>query len=280
MTALQAAGDLRSTAKDLLVFLAANRGWQATRLQPAMIEAQRSRSSTPTPGLSIALGWHLFSLNAGTAVWHDGATIGHRAFVGFLRNGKTVAVVLSNSDYDVAGIGFHLLDASVPLETVRQPATVSELTLRHYVGRYERASEDRFTIALFRGHLTLQYSGDRGRALTLHPGGANRFFLTFPEASGTFATNSSGQATSLVWTQAGVTSTYPKVRVPARLDIGRSGGNTRIALSGDTDRDYVIQYSTDLTQWSALSTNSIWDGPIADLESPALSRRFYRALEP
>ena len=57
-------------------------------------------------------------------------------------------------------------------------------------------------------------------------------------------------------------------------------GNTRITLSGDTDRDYVIQSSTDLTRWYALSTNSIWDGPIADRESPAPSRRFYRALEP
>jgi hypothetical protein len=117
MTALKAAGDLRSTAKDLLVFLAANRGWQATRLQPAMFEAQRSRSSTPTPGLGIALGWHLFSLNAGTAVWHDGATIGHRAFVGFCER-QDAAV--ARTRLRRGGHRFPFAGCSVPLETVRR----------------------------------------------------------------------------------------------------------------------------------------------------------------
>ncbi len=280
MTALEAAGDLRSTASDLLTFLAANRGWLATRLQPAMTEAQRSRYSTPTPGLSIALGWHLYSLNTGTAVWHDGATIGHRAFVGFLRNGTTLAVVLSNSDYDAAGIGFHLLDASVPLGTVRRPATVSELTLRHYVGRYERGSDDFFTIGMLRGCLTLHYAADQGRGFTLYPNGDNHFYLTFLEASGTFATNSTGQATALVWTQSGATSAYPKVRVPSRIAISQVNGTTQLSLSGDTDRDYVIQASTDLIGWSDISTNTIWDSPIMDPESAALSRRLYRVLEP
>jgi len=280
MTALEAAGDLRSTAKDLLTFLAANRGWLSTRLQPAMTEAQRLRASTPTPGLSIALGWHLYSLNAGTAVWHDGATIGHRAFVGFLRNGTTLAVVLSNSDYDAAGLGFHLLDASVPLGTVRRPATVSELTLRHYVGRYERGSGDFFTIGILRGCLTLHYAVDQGRGFTLHPSADNRFYLTFPEATGSFTTNSSGQATALVWTQSGATSTYPKARVPSRLSIARVNGTPQLSLSGDTDRDYVIQVATDFTQWMDLSTNTIWDGPIMDAESAVFSRRFYRVREP
>jgi D-alanyl-D-alanine-carboxypeptidase/D-alanyl-D-alanine-endopeptidase len=280
MTALQAAGDLRSTASDLLVFLAANRGWQPTRLAPAMTEAQRSRSSTPTPGMSIALGWHLYSLNAGTAVFHDGATIGQRAFAGFLRNGQTLAVVLSNSDYDVVGLGFHLLDASVPLATVRRPATVPEPTLRHYVGRYERGSADGFAITLIRGHLTVQFSSDQGRGLTLHPSGSNRFFLTFPEASAVFTTNSSGRATSLVWTQEGTTTTYPKVPLPSRLSLARTNGTTQLTLSGDTDRDYVIQASAGLAQWSALSTNTIWDGPIVDPGSAAITQRFYRVLEP
>ena len=280
MPVLEAAGDLRSTARDLLLFLAANRGWHSTRLNPAMTEAQRSRSTTGTPNLSIALGWHLLSLNAGTAVWHDGATIGHRAFVGFMRNGRTLVVVLSNSDYDVSGIGFHLLDPSVPLAAVRQPATVSELSLRQFVGRYEGAGGDDFTIVLSRSHLTIEYSGDQGRALTIHPSGGNRFFLTFPEASATFTTNSSGHATGLRWTQSGATSTYPKVRVPAQLDISRTNSDIQLTLAGDTDRDYVIQSSTDLIHWSALSTNTIWDGPITDGSIQSVTRRFYRVLEP
>jgi len=280
MDVLEAAGDLRSTAKDLLTFLAANRGWLATRLQPAMTEAQRSRYSTGTPGLSIGLGWHLYTLSSGTAIWHNGATIGQRAFAGFVRNGPTLAVVLANSDFDVTDIGFHLLDTAVPLTSVRRPATVPELTLRHYLGRYERETDDHFTIQLLRSHLTLQYSRDLGRTFTLHPSGANRFYLTFPEASATFTTNTLGQATALVWTQSGTSSTYPKVRVPSSLTPHRVDGVTQLSLSGDTDRDYVLQASTDLSHWVDLSTNTIWDGPIVDAESGNFSHRFYRVLEP
>jgi CubicO group peptidase (beta-lactamase class C family) len=280
MTALEAAGDLRSTAKDLLTFLAANRGWLTTRLQPAMTEAQRSRYSTGTPGLSVGLGWHLYTVSSGTAVWHNGATIGQRAFAGFMRNGRTLAVALANSDFDVTDIGFHLLDTTAPLATVRRPATVPELTLRHYVGRYERDGDDHFTIQLLRSHLTFQYSRDLGRAFTLHPSGANRFYLTFPEASATFQTNSLGHATALVWSQSGATTTYPKVQLPSLLTLRRVNGLAQLSLSGDTDRDYVIQASTDLSGWVAFSTNTIWDGPIMDPESAAMSHRFYRVLEP
>jgi CubicO group peptidase (beta-lactamase class C family) len=280
MTALEAAGDLRSTAKDLMAFLAANRGWMSTRLQAAMTAAQRSRYSTSTSGLSIGLGWHLYSLNAGTAIWHNGATIGHRAFVGFLRDGATLVVVLANSDYDVTDMGLHLLDVSVPMSAVRQPASVSESTLRRYVGRYAPGNGEYFTIGLLRAHLTLQYSADMGRTFTLYPSGATRFYLTFPEATGTFLTNSSGGARALTWTQSGATSTSQKVRLSSRLSLSRTNGMTELILSGDTDRNYIIQASTDLSHWTDIATNTIWDGPLVDTASKNLNSRFYRVLEP
>lgn len=280
MGALEAAGDLRSTAKDLLTFLAANRGWLVTRLRPAMVEAQRSRYATGTPGLSVGLGWHLYTVSSGTVVWHNGATIGQRAFAGFVRNGSTLAVVLANSDFDVTDLGFHLLDTAAPLTSVRQPVAVPEVTLRHHVGRYERADDDHFTIGWLRSHLTLQYSRSPGRTFTLHPSAANHFYLTFPEATATFSTNRAGQTTALVWTQSGATSTYTKVPLPSVLALRQRNGLTELSLSGDTDRDYVIQASADLTDWVDLSTNTIWDGPIVDPESVVFPHRFYRVLEP
>ena len=282
MGALEGAGAWRSTAKDMLTFLAANRGWLATRLQPAMIEAQRSRYPTGTPGLSIGLGWHLYTVGSGTFVWHNGATFGQRAFAGFRRNGPSLAVALANSDYDVTDIGFHLLDTSAPLTSVRRPATVPELILRHYVGRYESDDGDTFTIGLRRAHLTLEYEyrPELFRTFTLHPSSANRFYLTFPEASATFVTNSVGRPTELVWTQSGTTYTCPKVHVPSSLTLRRVNGVVQLDLSGDTDRDYVIQASTDFCHWVDLSTSTIWDSPIVDPESAAVNHRFYRVLEP
>ena len=92
---MAAAGALKSSARDVLRFLAANRGWVSNRLSTVMADCQKQRVTTPTPGLSVGLGWHLLSLSAGTAVFHDGATGGYRAFAGFLRNGKTAVVVLA-----------------------------------------------------------------------------------------------------------------------------------------------------------------------------------------
>lgn len=279
MAALEGAGALRSSASDLLTFLAANRGWLESPLYPAMTNAQRSRVSTPTPGLSVGLGWHLLTLSSGAAVWHNGATIGHRAFAGFVRDGPMLAVALANSDYDTTDLGLHLLDPASPLGTLRRPADVALDTLRHYVGRYQRADTDWFTISLREGRLILGYSADLGRSLTLYPITANRFYLTFPEAEGRFTTNSAGQATTLVWSQAGQTTSYPKVRVPTRLGIQRSAAGLELELIGDTDRDYVVEASTDFAEWRVVSTNTIWDNPMRDPRGTQSDRQFYRVRE-
>lgn len=95
-----------------------------------------------------------------------------------------------------------------------------------------------------------------------------------------FRTNETGQATALVWTQSGARSTYPKARLPSLLALRHTNGLVQLSLSGDADRDYVIQTSTDLSHWVDRSTNTIWDGPIADPESAVFPHRFYRVLEP
>jgi CubicO group peptidase (beta-lactamase class C family) len=280
MGALEGAGALRSSAADLMAFLAANRGWVESPLLPAMTEAHRARAATPTAGLSIGLGWHLLTLSRGTAVWHDGATIGHRAFVGFLRDGNALAVALANSDYATIDIGFHLLDPASPLSAVRQPAAVPIETLRHYVGRYERTVQDHFVISLVEDHLVLRYSADQGRGLTLHPSSRNVFYLTFPEAQGSFSTNAAGRATALVWTQSGQSNRYPKVRQNSGLLVRRGADGLDLQITGDTDREYLLEASSNLREWSIISTNTIWDTPITDREAGALDRRFYRLREP
>jgi D-alanyl-D-alanine-carboxypeptidase/D-alanyl-D-alanine-endopeptidase len=43
-------------------------------------------------------------------VWHNGATGGFRAFVGFVKKSETGVVVLSNCARGVDAIGFRLLE--------------------------------------------------------------------------------------------------------------------------------------------------------------------------
>jgi CubicO group peptidase (beta-lactamase class C family) len=104
--------------------------------------------------------------------------------------------------------------------------------------------------------------------------------LTFPEANAPFQTDVAGRATTLVWTQSGSTAVYAKIRRPSSLALHQADGLTWLSLDGDTDPEYMIQASPDLTHWVDPSTNTIWDGPIADPRSTALAHCFYRVLEP
>jgi D-alanyl-D-alanine-carboxypeptidase/D-alanyl-D-alanine-endopeptidase len=114
---LAGAGAIRSSADDLLTFLAANLGYVSTPLAPAMASMLDVRRPTGTPGLEIALGWHILTRDGAEIVWHNGGTGGFRSFVGFVPGSRIGVVVLSNAETEkgVDDIGMHLLDAKAPL---------------------------------------------------------------------------------------------------------------------------------------------------------------------
>ena len=61
LDALAGAGAIRSTAEDMLKFLAANAGLVDTPLKAAMERMRSVRSETGMPHLEIAMAWHIFS---------------------------------------------------------------------------------------------------------------------------------------------------------------------------------------------------------------------------
>ena len=77
--------------------------------------------SNLAPPMNMSLGWIVSRLAASghKVYWHNGATGGYRAFVGFVKESNTGIVVLTNrglSPYDlffrvlcVEDIGFHML---------------------------------------------------------------------------------------------------------------------------------------------------------------------------
>src|SRR5271155_3242187 len=58
---LAGAGGLRSTANDMLTFIAANLGYTKSPLARAMVDMLKERRPTGQPGLEMALGWHVFT---------------------------------------------------------------------------------------------------------------------------------------------------------------------------------------------------------------------------
>jgi CubicO group peptidase (beta-lactamase class C family) len=113
--ALAGAGALRSTASDMLTFLAANTGVEETRLYGAMSETHQPRETAGSASMQVALGWHVRSDGDRKVVWHNGGTGGYRSFAGFLQGGTTGVVVLTNTNVSADDIGFHLLGSSFQL---------------------------------------------------------------------------------------------------------------------------------------------------------------------
>ena len=152
--ALAGAGAIRSTANDLLVFLAAELGYTKSPLATAMAAQLAVRRPTGSPGLSIALGWHVFSSPAGNEiVWHNGATGGYRSFVGYDAKRRFGIVVLTNVLASVDELGLQMLDPSLAPKAPHGPkVAVDPKVLESYVGRY--ALTPSFII-------TVTHSGDR-----------------------------------------------------------------------------------------------------------------------
>jgi D-alanyl-D-alanine-carboxypeptidase/D-alanyl-D-alanine-endopeptidase len=117
--ALAGAGALRSTANDMLTFLAANLNLTKTPLAPAMAAEVSARQPTGMANVEIAYAWHIFTANGKTIYWHNGGTGGYRTFMGYDPATSLGVVALSNASTPsgVDDIGHHLLDPAFPLKT-------------------------------------------------------------------------------------------------------------------------------------------------------------------
>ncbi len=150
LPSLAGAGALRSSANDVLTFLAAEMGYAQSTLAPAMkAMLQPRRPAAGPPGLEVALAWHVITANGKTILWHNGGTGGYRTYMGFDLEARTGVVVLMNAVSLAGGddIGRHLLDPTAALLPADSPALVqpkprTEISLSpavfdRFVGRYE-----------------------------------------------------------------------------------------------------------------------------------------------
>jgi CubicO group peptidase (beta-lactamase class C family) len=112
LPALVGAGALRSTATDLLGFLAANLDPARTPLAAQIERTQRPRLQA-AKRVEVGLGWLIAHPPgaAGPVLWHNGGTSGFRSFIAAARETRTAVVVLSNTARSVDRLGLRLLKA-------------------------------------------------------------------------------------------------------------------------------------------------------------------------
>lgn len=209
---LAGAGALRSTANDLLSFLAAELGFKNTALKDSMAE-QLSAVRRPTdqpavagaPELTIALGWLVRKDANNSVIWHNGGTGGYRTFIGFNPATRTGVVVLSNAATQQGpdDIGFHLLTGSKLVDPPKQRTEIALDTSAKeaLVGRYQLAPNFVLAITLEDGQLFGQATGQP--KFPVFAESPTSLFLKVVEAQMTFTIGPDGHATSMVLHQNG-----------------------------------------------------------------------------
>ena len=181
---LAGAGALRSTAQDMLTFLAANLDSTSVFRQ-----AQLSRRAAGSASMTIGLGWHILTRPGGARItWHNGGTGGYRSFTGFDAARRIGVVVLTNANIGADDIGFYLLDGTLPLQAppkVRTAVAVDSTVLDRYVGEYELVPA--FHIVVTREGAGLFIQATAQPKFPIFAESETEFFLKVVDAQITFA---------------------------------------------------------------------------------------------
>jgi len=205
---LAGCGAIRSTANDMLTFLAANMGMTETGLQPALQLANTPQR--PIIGQDyIGLGWCL--PNSGKAIhWHNGETGGYHSYLGWDPQRKIGVVVLANAAVDIDDVGLQLI-RRLPLT----PVSIDPQVLAAYAGKYQlpgisqEVKEVVVTIRVDGTRIFIQAPNKPEYELLARS--ENQFYPRAFDAEITFYKNASGEVDRLVLVESGETFEAKKV---------------------------------------------------------------------
>jgi CubicO group peptidase (beta-lactamase class C family) len=203
--ALGGAGALRSTANDLLKYLAAQLDLapEADRLPPplrrAIAATHAPRAAADAPDIKVALGWHLTPADG--RLFHNGQTGGYHSFVAIDPRARAGVVVLTNTATmradDIGGRAMRLVTGQV-VPPVDLPAALKPdlKLLDRYAGRYTLPNGK--TLLVLRDGDRLITSAPGQPAVRIYPKSATDFFAKATDSTGTFAVDAeSGKVTTL-----------------------------------------------------------------------------------
>ena len=215
LDALAGAGALRSTADDLLDYLAAAmRGDSATAVGRALRFAELPRRSAGAPVTQIGLAWNARIVDGDTIVWHNGATGGYHSLLGFDAARGVGLVVLSNSAVPYDDVALHLLDPAVPISPPAVPphrdaVTLTAAQLAPYVGRYQLAPQVVLEVTRDGTQLYAQLTGQQ--PIPMYAERDGRFFLRVVDAVLDFERDGEGRVAAVVLHQNGRDARAPRL---------------------------------------------------------------------
>jgi CubicO group peptidase (beta-lactamase class C family) len=209
---LPAAGALRSTANDMMRFLAAVLDSNSSHLSFDIRRTLYPIHMAGNSRVTIGMAWHRMNAEGAELIMHNGGTGGFRSFIGFDPAMRAGVVVLANGANEIDDIGFHLLRPLIPLRPPmarRVEVKVDSTRLKGLVGRYALTPSFGFTITQNGDTLFAQATNQpRNHVLADCDTG---FFWRNVQARITFTLDKTGRATRLTLYQNGRETIAPRV---------------------------------------------------------------------
>jgi CubicO group peptidase (beta-lactamase class C family) len=204
LDALAGAGALRSTASDMLTYLAAMLDTTTGPLARSAALVQKPRGDFAA-GMRIGLGWLQAAAGPRPIWWHNGGTGGFRTIAAFDPARHIGVVVLSNSSVSVDDIGMHLLNSALPvglpIRAPRTPVTLAREALDRVTGSYEISPGFVLTITRIEDGLVAQATGQP--RLPMAAISANHFVIPVANAELVFDVSEPGPAKHVTLRQNG-----------------------------------------------------------------------------
>ena len=284
---LAGAGALRSSANDVLTFLASAIGDTQSPLAPAMKAMLQPRRPAGGPGMEIALAWHVFTANGKTIFWHNGGTGGYRTFMAFDPDARRGVVVLTNASSPAGpdDIGRHLLDPKSPLLAATSPAlaqpkarteiSLSPATFDRYVGRYQFAPAIFLTVTRDGNRFMSQLTGQA--AYEVFAETEKDFFYKVVDAQLTFEVDPQGKTVAVILHQNGLNQRAPKIEgepiLPKEVAVDPK------VLAGYVGRyDFVPGVSLTITQQDSRLFAQLTGQPSAEVFASGQRDFFYKIV--
>ncbi len=136
--ALAAAGSIRSSIQDLLMYGVNHLTFNPEGLKPAMQLAMKTHFQNNNS--TVGLGWHI---NDGI-YWHNGGTGGFRSILMIDPiNNKVAAGITNHNNHDVEDIVAYLMDPSRSMRQHDYPETIADEKLATFTGHFKHVDSDK-----------------------------------------------------------------------------------------------------------------------------------------
>jgi len=190
------AGAIRSSAREMATFLTVCLGGEDQPLHTAFSATMQPQHEIADTGGEIGLGWMIAGEKGKPVYWHNGATAGSHAFIGFDPGSGKGVVLLANVQKGLEELGFGFLGTKPS-----KPAT----TVAHagdYTGSYPFAPTFVIVVTAKDGSVFAQATAQP--RLSLRPVATDRFAVIGVPAEISFERAADGKINALVLHQNGM----------------------------------------------------------------------------